>query len=264
MTGETVREGRLRVAILRADDHHHRYLESLLRSRYDVRGVVVERAAPKLRRMRRNRRYRDYAYNLYHHYRRVLTGKDAYRRRYFAHSPELWRMRPENTTYVDAINSEETVRSLRASGHEVTVVIGCSILRAPVMAAAGDSIINVHGGLLPHYRGNHTIFFAVYDGRLDRVGATLHYIDAGVDRGPIIDAVRPVVEGTRVPERLYCRAERVAINRLPAVLDMLQSGTDPPSLAQPGEGAVYRTRDRGPAHDLRLLFRRAFRAGATR
>lgn len=47
-------------------------------------------------------------------------------------------------------------------------------------------IINMHGGILPEYRGVHGNIHAILN-RKQKFGSTLHYMDTGVDTGPIID-----------------------------------------------------------------------------
>ena len=249
----------LRMACIRADDYHHRYLESLLRSRFDVRLVIVEPESEKVRAMRRRHRYRDYVYHLYHRYRRRLTGKDRYRRRYFAHEPRLWALNPHNTLRVPSVNSDAAGAALHAVDVDVVVIIGCSILGKRTLAAAGPLVVNVHGGFLPYYRGNHCFFFAVYDRRLDRVGSTIHRVDAGIDTGNLIEVVRPPLTGDELPEHLYCRADHLAIHRLVGWLEALERGVPLPARAQPAAGRTYRTRDRGPSHDLRYFARRCAR-----
>lgn len=249
----------LRVACVRADDHHHRYLESMLRSRFDVRLVIVEPDSEKVRRLRRQRRYRDYAYHLYHRYRRRVTGKDRYRRRYFRHEPQLWASCSYNSVRVASVNSESAIGALNATDVDMVVIIGCSILGQATLAAAGPLVVNVHGGFLPHYRGNHCFFFAVYDRRLDRVGSTIHRVDAGVDTGSLIEVVRPPLAGGELPEHLYCRADLLAIHRLIGWMEAFEAGAELPSVPQPATGHTYRTRDRGPSHDLRYFGRRCLR-----
>jgi methionyl-tRNA formyltransferase len=244
----------LRVAILRADDHHHLYLEWLLRTRFNVVLTAVEPGAAKIRRLRQAGRYRDYAYCRYHGIRRWITGKDAYRKAYFQHSPEL----PDTagTIIAQSINAESVVNGLRQAAPDVTVVIGCSILRRAALTAAGPRVVNVHGGMLPDYKGNHCVFFAVYDGRPDLAGVTLHHVIPDVDAGPIIEVIRPGLHPRDTPEQLYCRAEKVAINRLVVLLERLAAGIELPAFPQEACGHTYRTRDRGPVHDLRLWARR--------
>lgn len=60
------------------------------------------------------------------------------------------------------------------------------ILRQNVIALFDHGIVNLHGGELPRFRGvniaNHVILENVARG-----AGTMHYIDKGVDTGPIID-----------------------------------------------------------------------------
>lgn len=254
----------LRLALIRADDHHHRYLESLLLGRFDVALVVVEPDREKVAALRRRGCYRDWAYHRYHRCRRALTGEDHYRLRYFAHEPELWAVPSSRRLEVGSVNDDVVADALRAVAADVVVIIGCSVLSAPALAAAGPLVIKVHGGLLPYYRGEHCFFFAMYDGRLDRVGSTIHRVDAGVDTGELVEVVRPPLHGDEPPEHLYCRAELLAIHRLAGWLEILERGGELPSYPQPPVGRTHRTRDRGPTHDLRYFLRRCLRAGLTR
>ncbi|GGK22705.1 hypothetical protein GCM10010124_14050 [Pilimelia terevasa] len=244
----------LRVALLRADDHHHRYLETALRCRFEVVFCAVEPGRAKVRRLRRRRRYRDYAYAKYHDIRRSVTGKDRYRREYFRHVPDL--SGGEGTVLVDSINAPEVAAGLAAARADVAVVIGCSILGDAVLAAAGSRVINLHGGFLPDYRGNHCVFFAMYHGEPEKVGVSIHYVDARIDTGPLIQVVRPPRHGDETAEQLYCRAEKLAVHRLVGLLDRLAGGAELPGESQPARGRTFRTRDRGPTHDVRMWVRR--------
>jgi len=70
---------------------------------------------------------------------------------------------------------------------EVIVVFGASYIRKPlidVLLARGA--INIHMGTSPYYRGSSCNFWALYDGRPDYVGATIHLLSAGLDSGAIL------------------------------------------------------------------------------
>jgi len=134
--------------------------------------------------------------------------------------------------------------------------MGTSILNRDVIAAAGPTIINIHGGLLPYYRGNHCIFFAMLDRRPDRVGSTIHFVDSGVDTGDVIEPVIPQFRLSEHPEVLYCRAEQMAVERLVLLLDELRQGRPLPRKPQGTGGHAYRTADRKPHHELMYWLRR--------
>lgn len=50
---------------------------------------------------------------------------------------------------------------------------------------AQKKYLNVHGALLPKYRGMHSTFWAIMNGE-ERLGITFHVVDEGMDSGPII------------------------------------------------------------------------------
>jgi methionyl-tRNA formyltransferase len=239
----------LRIVILRSDGAHHRYLASLLGQHFDVAAVVTEPWSAQMARLRTRRRWRDYAAARYHTWRRRVTGLDAYRRRYFA-LPAGWAPpRGAEQMTVDTINDPAVAALVARVRPDVTVVMGTGIIGKRVLQAAGDTVINVHGGYLPHYKGNHCFFYALRDRAWDRVGTTLHFVNAGVDTGDLIEVVCPALHPGDNAEMLYCRAEKLAIHRLADWLAHLRDGGELPRYPQEKRGRLYLTRDRTPVTD---------------
>lgn len=240
----------LKIAILCGDGPHHAYLCTLLRLRFDVAAVVVEPGAAQLERVRQKRRWRDYAAGVYHGWRRRTFGLDDYRRRYFAVPAEWPAPPPCEQVTVDSINDPAVAALLSRTGPDVTVVIGTTILGRRVLDAAGDTIINIHGGFLPDYRGNHCFFFALRDGAWDRIGSSIHFVNEGIDTGDLVEVVRPALHPGDNAEMLYSRAEKLAIHRLAEWLGHLEHGGTLPRRPQGKRGRLYFTRDRTPLTDL--------------
>ncbi len=59
------------------------------------------------------------------------------------------------------------------------------MLKAPLLAAARRGALNMHGSLLPRYRGRAPVNWAVLHGERE-TGATLHYMTAKPDHGDIV------------------------------------------------------------------------------
>lgn len=59
------------------------------------------------------------------------------------------------------------------------------ILKAPVIRHPRLGFVNLHGAPLPRYRGCNVVTHALINGE-ERWGPTLHFIDPGIDSGPII------------------------------------------------------------------------------
>lgn len=89
---------------------------------------------------------------------------------------------------VDSMNGEAVKALLAEKKPSVVVVSGTGIIGKKILALA-PLFINIHVGITPRYRGVHGGFWAVYEGRPDLAGTTIHRVDPGVDTGAIIAQV---------------------------------------------------------------------------
>jgi len=87
----------------------------------------------------------------------------------------------------------ELIRILQNTGIELIVLAGfMRILTASFLHAFEQKIINIHPALLPAFPGTHVQQKAI-DYGVKFSGCTVHFVDEGVDTGPIIiQAVVPV------------------------------------------------------------------------
>jgi methionyl-tRNA formyltransferase len=161
------------------------------------------------------------------------------------------------TIEVPWINNRVVRQRLQTIHPDLVIVIGVSILKTSVLTATGAPIINIHGGILPFYRGNHCIFYAYYDGRLDRVGSTIHFIDKGVDTGDIIGTFPPPnLLDCHGPEQAYCKAEKAAFEGLVDIIKSYQSSGTITGVPQSRIGRTIRNRDRNLLHEIRYFLRK--------
>ncbi|GAA2905371.1 phosphoribosylglycinamide formyltransferase [Enterococcus pseudoavium] len=69
---------------------------------------------------------------------------------------------------------------------ELVVLAGyMRIIGKELLAAFPKRIVNIHPALLPNFPGLHGIKDA-YEAGVKETGVTIHYVDSGVDTGPII------------------------------------------------------------------------------
>lgn len=123
---------------------------------------------------------------------------------------------------VENINSAAVRDLLTEIQPRCVVVSGTGIISKKVLALS-PTFINVHVGITPRYRGVHGGFWAVWEGRPDLVGVTVHKIDPGVDTGAIIAQAR-VAFGTQetlrtLPVRQYLVALPLLTDAVAAALD---------------------------------------------
>ena len=78
------------------------------------------------------------------------------------------------------------VGRLRAAEVELVILAGfMRVLKAPILTAFPHRILNIHPSLLPKYPGLEAWKQALEAGEAV-TGCTVHFVDAGIDRGEII------------------------------------------------------------------------------
>jgi len=140
---------------------------------------------------------------------------------------------------VTAFNSSECEQLLADLRPDLIVLGGAPILKRPILERATLAVLNAHPGLLPSYRGNDVIAWALHNG--DPVGVTVHVVDAGIDTGAIIKRQDlPVAKGESIKD-LKLKAELLAATMMGQVVrDVMSKGgitTLPPSGTR---GPLYR------------------------
>ena len=107
---------------------------------------------------------------------------------------------------------------LESHGVELVVLAGyMHLLRPCFLDRFAGRVINVHPALLPQFPGAHAIEDALEAG-VPVTGATVHYVDAGVDTGDVIvQREVQVLDGDTV-ETLRARIQAVEHELLPNVV----------------------------------------------
>lgn len=112
-----------------------------------------------------------------------------------------------------------------------------SMLGAPLLSSARRGALNMHGSLLPKYRGRAPVNWAILNGERE-TGATLHYMVARADAGDIVDQLAvPILDDDDAREvfaKVTAAAEIVLARSLPGLV-----AGDAPHRMQPIEPGQY-------------------------
>jgi hypothetical protein len=162
--------------------------------------------------------------------------------------------RPDLVTLVPHINDPEVVALADRLRPDVIAVFGTSLIRSELLTRGRLGIVNLHGGLSPEYRGADCTFWALYNGEPEKIGCTLHFIDAGIDSGKLIAHVCPEVHEGDDELTLFWRAVRDSAEVYAEALDRLAHGV---ALGedQRGKGKLYQVKQRGWRHERRVAQR---------
>ncbi|ADW19379.1 methionyl-tRNA formyltransferase [Desulfobulbus propionicus DSM 2032] len=128
----------------------------------------------------------------------------------------------------DSVRTEVFLTQMRELAPDLVVVVAYgkilseSLLQLPRLGA-----INVHGSLLPQYRGAAPIQWAVINGEAE-TGVTIMQMDAGMDTGDILLIVPTPIGPQETAGELFDRLSQLGGAALVTAVEQLKQGQLPP------------------------------------
>lgn len=156
---------------------------------------------------------------------------------------------------VGLFNSMECIRLLNSLKPDLLVIASAPILKPEIFQTARLGCLNAHPGWLPEYRGLGANAYALLKG--DCPGVSVHFVDAGIDTGPVVIreklTVRPGDTVDSINDRAVVRGAELLADAVLKVRDhqivTIKSRT---------KGKHYKTM---PFHEVRKLNNRLKKGG---
>jgi methionyl-tRNA formyltransferase len=187
-------------------------LHALLLSRHEVIGVVTQPDRP--------------------HGRGLLLSQSPIKKAVQTLAPAIPILQPERA------RAKEFVQAVREMQPDALVVAAFGqILPQRLLDISPHGGINVHGSLLPRWRGAAPIQFAIMEGDLE-TGVTTMQMDAGMDTGDILLMGRVAIGQDDNAQTLEEKLAALGADLLLETLTLLEEGNCP-STPQDGELATY-------------------------
>jgi phosphoribosylglycinamide formyltransferase 1 len=232
----------MRAIVLTSTMRRHQFVAATAASRMEVAGVWQEEKS-----------FQPLAYAESDHdaavIQRHFAARDASEDEYFAGRDAL--EVPVRRVAPGGCNEPREIDEMRACRPDVVLVFGTGLLKPALIQSFDGHIINIHLGLSPYYRGAGTNFWPLVNGEPEYCGATIHFLDSGVDSGPMIAHVRPEMRADDGPHDIGNRTIEAAAQALAdAAIAHVRSPLR--GVVQQGEGRVYRRVDFSAAAVERL------------
>lgn len=134
-----------------------------------------------------------------------------------------------------SLKGEEEQRDFAALDLDVAVVAAYGlILPRAILAAPRMGCLNVHGSLLPRWRGAAPVQRAILAG--DAVtGVTIMEMEAGLDTGPMRATIETAIDGKTAGEL----TDELAAGGADLMVRVLAAPAAHPAIAQPEKGVTY-------------------------
>jgi methionyl-tRNA formyltransferase len=252
-----------RVLLLTHDSREARWLAQTLADELNLVGIVLPERSPKPpRQLWRRRVYNSLGPQAYENLVRawrvirkpLLERKLEKLERGLKEEAEDWlfgqfgSVEPAWPTQIQRksfarFNAPETHQWCSAQDPALIILFGTPIIRPKLIEIPTVGCLNLHGSLLPEYRGTRSEFFQVLNQSWDTVGYTLHFVDAKVDTGKIVrQEANPDAVGKdpyRIRAQNFLLARAGVSQAAQGVLDGSITGEPQP----PGRSVTYRSRD---------------------
>ncbi|MBQ9314599.1 MAG: methionyl-tRNA formyltransferase [Clostridia bacterium] len=124
-------------------------------------------------------------------------------------------------------NNEEFISEIKALKPDVIVVVAYGkLLPQEILDIPKYGCINVHGSLLPKYRGSAPIQWAIINGE-EKTGITTMYMSEGMDTGDMILKQEVMIENDDTYGTLYEKLKKVGGKLILETLEKIADGLIP-------------------------------------
>ncbi len=107
--------------------------------------------------------------------------------------------------------------------HKVDYIVCVGFMRVLSKKFVKDwnkKILNIHPSLLPSFPGAHAVEDALR-AKVSKTGVTVHFVDEGVDTGPILSQREVVIEEDETVESLKGKIQKIEQELYPEVLEKI-------------------------------------------
>ena len=156
---------------------------------------------------------------------------------------------------VDDVNSPEFLERLKASAPDIVVSVSCpQIFKKDLIDLPSFGCLNIHGAILPHYRGVLPSFWMLAN-REKQAGVTIHFMNEKIDAGDVVGQRVFEILPEESLDAFIRRSKTIAADLFVDVLRKIENGTLTPQPLAAGEGSYYSWPDRDAVKRFRAAGR---------
>lgn len=125
----------------------------------------------------------------------------------------------------ESVNAASYLETLRARNLDLVLSVNASQkFRTPILSLPRLGCINVHGALLPRYRGRLPSFWVLANGERE-TGTTVHFMNEDLDDGPILLQERVAIEPDDTQDSIIRKTKTLGAKLVVEALDRLDRGS---------------------------------------
>jgi len=154
------------------------------------------------------------------------------------------------------VNAPDFLAELRSLAPDVLISVSCPLIfRKPLIELPPRGILNLHGAILPQYRGVMPAFRMLANGE-KRAGVSIYFVNEDIDAGDLCGQRIFDIPPDDTLDSFLVRSKAVAADLLLEVLRKMENGTITSTPLNLAEGSYYKWPDAVAVEQFRKRGRR--------
>jgi methionyl-tRNA formyltransferase len=149
------------------------------------------------------------------------------------------------------VNAPDFLAELRSLAPDVVISVSCPLIfKKPLIELPPRGILNLHGAILPQYRGVMPAFRMLANGE-KRAGVSIYFVNEDIDAGDLCGQRIFDIPPDDTLDSFLVRSKAVAADLLLEVLRKMEDGTVTSSPLNLAEGSYYKWPDAAAVEQFR-------------
>ena len=155
------------------------------------------------------------------------------------------------SSVVRDVNAPEFLDELRGLNPDVLISVSCPLIfKKPLIELPPRGILNLHGAILPHYRGIMPAFRQLANGE-PRAGVSIYFVNEDIDAGDLCGQRIFDIPPDDTLDSFLVRSKAIAADLLLEVLGRMENGTITSTPLNLAEGSYYKWPDAAAVEQFR-------------
>jgi len=137
------------------------------------------------------------------------------------------------------VNDDSFLAQLRNLDSQLIISVSCpQIFKKPLLALPALGCLNIHGALLPEYRGLLPSFWMMANGDT-RAGVTVFLMNEGVDAGESVEVIEFDIDPNESLHDLIRRSKEIHCKAVLSAIEKIESGNYSTTPIDTSQGSYY-------------------------
>lgn len=155
------------------------------------------------------------------------------------------------SSIVRDVNAPEFLDELRGFSPDVLVSVSCPLIfKKPLIELPPRGILNLHGAILPHYRGIMPAFRQLANGE-EKAGVSIYFVNEDIDAGDLCGQRIFDIPPDDSLDSFLVRSKAIAADLLLEVLGRMEDGTVTSAPLNLAQGSYYKWPDAAAVEQFR-------------